>query len=208
MRLLSKYSTDQRFPQDTPSWSWPPRPSPPPIGIRPDVRERLSGAGADAILLLNAQEIGVSNAQFLLHHEYARLFTEILSYLRTEMLECGDTTLASSNQNIIETLTRIIDVEKSELMSMLAAASPPSTTSPSRPQLPSMQRTVAAAIDPANNSADSSGSDDDDDDRSPTVDTPASFICPISHMIFKDPVIAADDNTCVCHAPASQLLLH
>jgi len=194
VRLLSKYSTDERFSsQDIPSWQRPPRP--PPISIRPDVRERLEGAGADAMLLMNAQELGVSNAQFLLHHEYARLFTDILSYVRAEMLVCGDTTLASSNQNIVETVTRIIDVEKSELMSMLAAA---------RPSLQQSSGAAAAVIAPANDGTDSSSSsDDDDDDRNPSADTPASFICPISHMIFKDPVIAADDNTCVLYAPAS-----
>jgi len=47
------------------------------------------------------------------------------------------------------------------------------------------------AIDDSSSSSDG----DVDDNRNPSADTPASFICPISHMIFKDPVTAADDNT-------------
>ncbi len=182
VRLLTKYSTDERFAPQVSQWAQPARPRV--SSIRPDVRNRLQMAGANAILLMNAPELGVSDVQFLLHHEYARIFTDFLAYLQAEMLACGDGTLATSNRNIVETVSRIIEVEKSEFMSMLTvAANQQPAESNSAPSAP----------------VDSGSSDDDEDDdgRNPSADTPASFICPISHLIFKDPVIAADDNTCV-----------
>jgi hypothetical protein len=187
VRLLSKYSTDERFGHHNPFRPAPPRVS----SIGSDVRARLQAAGANAIVLMNAPEHGVSDALFLLHHEYARLFTDFLAYLQAEMIACGDSTLATSNQNIVETVTRIIEVEKSEFMSMLTVAA-------SQQPAPS----VAQVPHPAPVDSGSSSSDDDDDSRNPSADTPASFICPISHLIFKDPVIAADDNTCVYYCQA------
>ena len=97
-------------------------------------------------------------------------------------------------------MSRIIEVEKSEFMSLLAAAAARQRPSPSMATLP------AASNAPAQVSSSNSSSDDDDDDRSPSADTPASFICPISHMIFKDPVIAADDNTCADCATLDALI--
>ena len=201
VRLLSKYSTDERFAAEIPTW--PPSPSRT-INIPSDVCGRLRVAGADSILLMSAQEHGVQDAQFNLHHEYARLFTDALSYLRAEMLACGDSSLTSSNKNIVETVSRIVEVEKSEFMSILA------TADSQRPVLLSAQLApVAPALSsPVQDSGSSSSSDDDDDDRNPSADTPASFICPISHMIFKDPVIAADDNTCVVRVLAAFLCFH
>ena len=105
------------------------------------------------------------------------------------MIACGDGTLATSNQNIVETVSRIIEVEKSELMSMLATAA--------GNQRPTQSRAEVASANAAPVASSSSSSEDEDDQRNPSADTPASFICPISHMIFKDPVIAADDNTYV-----------
>jgi hypothetical protein len=101
------------------------------------------------------------------------------------MLACGDSSLATSNQNIVETVSRIIDVEKSEFMTILAAA------------VPQQRAQLAAPVSsaPVDDDSSSSSDGDDDDNRNPSADTPASFICPISHMIFKDPVTAADDNT-------------
>jgi hypothetical protein len=191
VRLLTQYSTDVRFASQVPQWAQPPRPRI--SSIRPDVRDRLQMVGADAISLMNAPELGVSDAQFLLHHEYARIFTDFLAYLQAEMLACGDSTLAASNRNIVETVSRIIEVEKSEFMSILTVAAN---------QQPAQSRSESTA---APSAPVDSGSDDDEDDdgRNPSADTPASFICPISHLIFKDPVIAADDNTCVFNIRAT-----
>jgi hypothetical protein len=104
------------------------------------------------------------------------------------MLACGDNTLATSNQNIVQTLGRIIEVEKSELMSLLTTASHQSL---SLSTTGSTASAASAACDDGSSIDDAGGQD-----RTPAADTPASFICPISHMIFEDPVIAADDNTC------------
>jgi hypothetical protein len=187
VRVLSKYSTDLRFAaQGSPSWQQVQH-SPRRSSMPADVYHKLHAAGADAILRMSAQELGVRDVQFLLHHEYARLFTDLLAHLRAEMLECGDSSLATSNQNIVETLSRVIHVETSEFMSLLAAAAPRTQ------QLSQLVVPVTSA--PADDH--SSSSDDDGDDRNPSADTPSSLICPISHMIFKDPVTAADDNTCV-----------
>jgi len=185
VRLLSKYSTDPRFAAQGFS-SWPQmQHAPRGTSIQADVRDRLQAAGADSILRMSAQELGVRDAQFLLHHEYARLFTDVLAHLHAEMLACGDSSLATSNQNIVETVSRIIDVEKSEFMTILAAA------------VPQQRAQLAAPVSsaPVDDDSSSSSDGDDDDNRNPSADTPASFICPISHMIFKDPVTAADDNT-------------
>jgi hypothetical protein len=198
VRLLSKYSTDERFgAQAVHSFLHQPRVRP--SSIRPDVGGRLQTAGVDAILRMNAPELGVNDAQFLVHHEYARLFTDFLAYLQAEMIACGDGTLATSNQNIVETVSRIIEVEKSELMSMLAAAAANQRSTQFRPEV------ASANAAPVASSSSSSSSEDEDDQRNPSADTPASFICPISHMIFKDPVIAADDNTYVDLSLASMV---
>lgn len=188
VRLLSKYSTDERFGAQV-AQSFVHQPRVRLSSIRPDVGGRLQTAGVDAILRMSVPELGVSDAQFLVHHEYARLFTDFLAYLRAEMIACGDGTLATSNQNIVETVSRIIEVEKSELMSMIAVAA--------GNQRPTQSRVEAASVNAAPVDSSSSSSEDEDDQRNPSADTPASFICPISHMIFKDPVIAADDNTYV-----------
>ncbi len=196
VRLLSQYSTDERFSAQVPAWSsFSISPSSlRVVDIPLDVCRRLQAAGADSVLLMSEQEHGVQDEQFKLHFEYARLFTDVLSYLRAEMLACGDKSLASSNKNIVETVSRIIEVEKSEFMSLLATAAARSQPSPSAAELP------AALSGSTQENCPSSSDDDDSDDRNPSEDTPASFICPISRMIFKDPVIAADDNTCVGHA--------
>jgi hypothetical protein len=200
VRLLSKYSTDERFVAQALSWSSSPLSSSSQraIDISADVCARLQAAGADSVLLMSEQEHGVRDVQFKLHHEYARLFTDLLSHLNAEMLACGDTSLATSNKNIVETVSRIIDVEKMEFMRLLASAArqrPP----PSAVALPAALNTSAQE----NSSSSDDDDDDDDEDRNPSADTPASFICPISHMIFKDPVIAADDNTCVTRAASA-----
>jgi hypothetical protein len=198
VRLLSKYSTDERFAAEI--RTWPPSPSRT-INIPSDVCGRLRVAGAESVLLMSAEEHGVEDAQFKLHHEYARLFTDALSYLRAEMLACGDSSLTSSNKNIVETVSRIVEVEKSEFMSILAAADSQRPVLASAPVAPALSSPVQ------DSGSGSSSSDDDDDDRNPSADTPASFICPISHMIFKDPVIAADDNTCVVRVLAAFFVL-
>ena len=52
-------------------------------------------------------------------HKYARLFSKLRSNLIAELGACGDTTLMSNNQNILQTVSQVVDLESLELTNLL-----------------------------------------------------------------------------------------
>lgn len=54
-------------------------------------------------------------ASIIRSHKYATLFTRLRSHLIAELGACGDSTLMSNNQNILQTMSQVIDLETLEI---------------------------------------------------------------------------------------------
>ena len=58
-------------------------------------------------------------AAILRAHKYITLFVRLRSHLIAELGACGDSTLMSNNQNILQTVSQVVDLETLELTSRL-----------------------------------------------------------------------------------------
>lgn len=52
-------------------------------------------------------------------HKYATLFSRLRSHLIGELAACGDSTLMTTNQNILQTVTQVVDLESLEITNIL-----------------------------------------------------------------------------------------
>lgn len=99
------------------------------------------------------------------HYSHASHFTKLRSYLLFEMALCGDNSLATTNKNILQTITQIVALETVEIRNFLFGLL-------QQKQL----KSLVAEVQP-------------DDDN------PRGFMCPIELGRMRDPVIAADGHS-------------
>jgi hypothetical protein len=101
------------------------------------------------------------------HHRPAALFRRLRAFLLAELGACGDTTLTTINQNVLQTVTQILDLETAEVRKALTRT---------RHDQPGVAASTAK-MDVTND------------------DVPRSFLCPITLTLMKDPHTAADGHS-------------
>eukprot|EP00808_Paulinella_micropora_P022057 g28019.t1 len=105
-------------------------------------------------------------------HQSAKRFAQLRTYLLEEMRLAEDTSLATSNQNVLQTVEQVAVLELAELHKWISE----------------LEKTKTAKRN--NNAADQSANGIVDSTKAPR-----GFICPISLEVMHDPVIAADGHS-------------
>jgi uncharacterized protein YegL len=98
-------------------------------------------------------------------------FTRLRSYMLRELGICGDDSLGTNNQNILQTVSQVVEVEMTELRKCLT-------------KLVHSAEVAAAQSAEATTNA-----------LSILDSTPRSYLCPITLTIMTDPVMAADGHS-------------
>jgi hypothetical protein len=147
-----------------------------PIEASGKVVKALSELGAEGIAALPSvdQLPQPVPMEILKHHKHASTFLQLRQHLLHEMAECGDNTLATSNQNILQTISQVVELELGELRKDIGRLQ----TSGASVRESSSGATGAAARK-----------------RGRSSDVPRGFVCPITLAVMTNPVIAADGHS-------------
>lgn len=132
----------------------------------------LSSLRAEDVVELAREDLLPEDSPLSLraHYRHASQFLRLRGFLLSEMSASGDATLASDNQNILQTVCQTVDLETAEIRKVLS-------------RLRSEGECVAAFLEGEGGAG--AGADP----------LPRGFVCPLTLTLMREPVIAADGHS-------------
>lgn len=113
-------------------------------------------------------------AAIRVRYGHLRCFLQLRAYLLEVMAACHDDSLATTNQNILQTIDQVITLESTAVQKLLARLCPEASLAGAAAAAAPVDASSAAAV---------------------KGDMPRSFLCPITLAVMRDPVIASDGHS-------------
>lgn len=119
VQLLTRYATSEEDAMDDANTV--------PATVSPAVKKRLQGKHAEDLILVPDLSAALETRadsipqSIRLHHKNASEFLRLQCFLLEHMAECGDESLGSCNQNVLQTVSQILELETASLRRELQA---------------------------------------------------------------------------------------